>query len=76
MVALSIHIFSDSEYVFGMIKGNIIRTNVPLATTVKEMVADRRKLAPFSIHWAKGHLGTDGNEQVSRHRTVEVDLDN
>ena len=62
--ATPLHIFTDSKYSIGLIKGNIIRTNVLLGNTIKNMVTARRRRAPISVHWVKGHLGLDGNEQA------------
>ena len=60
----ALHIFSDSMYAIGLVKGNVMRSNIKLGTKVASMISTRRLRAPVTLHWVKGHLGTDGNEQA------------
>ena len=79
---VAMHIITDSMYGIGIIQGSAIRANVQLANRVKELVLSRRTRAEVHLHWVKGHLDVDGNEQADmlaklaakKSRTLDVDL--
>ena len=64
MDPVPLHIITDSKYSIGIIQGSAVNANALLANKVKGIIKLRRKKTRVTLHWVKGHLNIDGNEQA------------